>query len=117
MFEVYTSRQEVHSLKNHISFRLRKELDADLIRMNIDENELPDLCRNGLRLMLGIRTVRRMEVQERPLHIPAPATAEEYPQFRGDPKKRRPSLNNRDLPSTCRRRTVSGNTLVNPMPS
>jgi hypothetical protein len=72
---VYTSRQEVNVLKTLISFRLRKYLDADLIDLEIDEDDLPELCRNGLRLMLGIRTTREMEVREKPLNIPAIASA------------------------------------------
>lgn len=59
-------------MKTHISFRLRKELDADLIELNIAEEELPDLCRNGLRLMMGIRTSKQVEVKEHPLVVPAP---------------------------------------------
>jgi hypothetical protein len=45
-------------------------LDADLIALGIDENSLPDLCRNGLRLMLGIQTAKQVEVKERPIVTP-----------------------------------------------
>ena len=58
-------------MKTHISFRLRKELDDDLIELDIPQEDLPDLCRNGLRLMLGIRTHKQTEVKEQPLEIPA----------------------------------------------
>ncbi|GMK49131.1 hypothetical protein PghCCS26_62610 [Paenibacillus glycanilyticus] len=75
-------------MKKHISFRLRKELDADLIGMEINEDELPDLCRNGLRLMLGIRTVKSMEIQERPLFIPAPAQHQEPTRAHGGQKEK-----------------------------
>lgn len=57
-------------MKSVITFRLRKELDADLIALGIDENSLPDLCRNGLRLMLGIQTAKQVEVKERPIVTP-----------------------------------------------
>ncbi|CAM4096327.1 hypothetical protein L1N85_10605 [Paenibacillus alkaliterrae] len=58
-------------MKTHISFRLRKELDDDLIELDIPQEDLPDLCRNGLRLMLGIRTNKQVEVREQPLEVPA----------------------------------------------
>jgi len=58
-------------MKILISFRLRKELDADLIGQNIAEEDLPDLCRNGLRLILGICTWKQVEIKERPLTLPA----------------------------------------------
>jgi len=62
-------------MKTPISFRLRKDLDADLIAAieKIDKTALKVLCRDGLRLMLGIRTTRTMEFQERPLSIPQPS--------------------------------------------
>lgn len=50
------------------SFRLRK-VDADLeeaIR-GIDASAMSDLCRDGLRLALGLKTTKRVEVKERPL--------------------------------------------------
>lgn len=54
-------------MKSVITFRLRKELDADLIALGIEENVLPELCRNGLRLMLGIQTAKQVEVKEKPI--------------------------------------------------
>ncbi|MGO4268233.1 hypothetical protein AB4Z22_00050 [Paenibacillus sp. TAF58] len=54
-------------MKTLISFRLRKDLDTDLIAANVDESRLPDLCRDGLRLMLGIGTTRQLEVRETPI--------------------------------------------------
>lgn len=55
-----------------ISARFRKGLDADLIEATaqLDDAVLSDLARDGLRFMLGIRTTRRVEVQERPLVPP-----------------------------------------------
>ncbi|MFH5181175.1 hypothetical protein ACHHV8_36750 [Paenibacillus sp. TAB 01] len=59
-------------MKTPISFRLRKDLDADLIKAveKLDKRALKALCRDGLRLMLGIRTTRTIEFQERPLSLP-----------------------------------------------
>lgn len=55
-----------------ISFRLRKDLDADLIDLvdTIDRKKLNNLCRDGLRIMLGIRTTKTATVTERPLIVP-----------------------------------------------
>lgn len=57
-------------MKTLITFRLRKQLDADLIAVDISDEDLPELCRNGLRLMLGIRSTKHVEVKERPLAVP-----------------------------------------------
>lgn len=54
-------------MKTLISFRLRKVLDADLIAAGVSEDNLPDLCRDGLRLMLGLSTTRQIEVTEKPI--------------------------------------------------
>lgn len=56
-----------------ISFRLRKDLDADLINVveTMDRKTVNRMCRDGLRLMLGIKTTRVTAVQEQPLTIPA----------------------------------------------
>lgn len=61
-------------MKTAISFRLRKELDSDLISAieNLDRQNLNNLCRDGLRLMLGIRTAKSTTIIERPLLVPAP---------------------------------------------
>lgn len=55
-----------------ISFRLRKDLDADLINVveTMDKKTVNRMCRDGLRLMLGIKTTRVTAVQEQPLTIP-----------------------------------------------
>lgn len=55
-----------------ITCRFRKTLDADLITATQDlgDGELSELTRNGLRVMLGIRTTRHMEMKEKPLLIP-----------------------------------------------
>lgn len=57
---------------NTFSFRLRK-IDADLEAaiQNIDANAISDMCRDGLRLILGIKTTKRVEVTERPILKPA----------------------------------------------
>lgn len=62
-------------MKEVVSFRLRKVLDADLReaidKMGATELEvLDDLCRDGLRFMLGIRTTKRIEVTETTLSLP-----------------------------------------------
>lgn len=61
--------------KTRISFRIRK-IDADLAQAidGIDSDTLSELCRDGLRLVLGIRTTKRVEVTERTLVVP-PAIA------------------------------------------
>lgn len=55
-----------------ISFRLRGELDADLISAieKLDRKNLNNLCRDGLRLMLGIQTTKTTVVIEKPLTPP-----------------------------------------------
>lgn len=52
-----------------VSVRFRKDLDADLVQATegLSKNVLSDMCRNGLRLMLGIKTARSVEVHERPI--------------------------------------------------
>lgn len=64
-------------MKTMISFRLRQFLDADLIAIDIEDEKLPDLCRDGLRLMLGIRTAKTMEMKEKPISLPLPAQTKE----------------------------------------
>jgi len=58
-------------LKTPISFRLRKDVDADLIEALsiVEKNRIKDLCRNGLRLMLGIKTTKAIQIVERPIAI------------------------------------------------
>jgi hypothetical protein len=53
--------------RSKIEARLRKRLDEDLLAATkgIDSGELSELVRNGLRLMLGIRTTKQNEVSER----------------------------------------------------
>jgi hypothetical protein len=53
---------------NTFSFRLRK-IDADLETAieNIDTNAISDLCRDGLRIVLGLKTTKRIEITELPL--------------------------------------------------
>lgn len=60
------------SNKDSIGFRLRKELDEDIKNAvaNLPQKVVSDLCRNGLRLMLGIRTTKCLTVAEQPLNVP-----------------------------------------------
>lgn len=70
---LYTERlQEVDMMNTPISFRLRKDLDADLINVveTMDKKLVNRMCRDGLRIMLGIRTTRITAVHEQPLSIP-----------------------------------------------
>lgn len=67
-------------MKSVITFRLRKELDADLLELGIDENTLAELCRNGLRLMLGIKTTKHVEVKEKPIIMPSEPKVQRLPQ-------------------------------------
>ena len=55
-----------------ISFRLRK-IDSDLEKAisAVDSEQLAELCRNGLRLMLGIKTVKTTQVVEKTIVIPS----------------------------------------------
>ena len=55
-------------MKKAISFRLR-QIDDDLIQaiQNIESDALSDLCRDGLRYMLGLNTTKYITVQEKPL--------------------------------------------------
>lgn len=59
-------------MKTPISFRLRKDVDADLIAAvaGVDSRRIAELARDGLRLMLGIRTTRYATVVEKPLERP-----------------------------------------------
>lgn len=52
-----------------ISFRLRKGVDDDLHQAlaEFEKNKIADLARNGLRLMLGIRTTKHTQIVERPI--------------------------------------------------
>lgn len=61
-----------------ISFRLRKEVDADLISATslMSKKEINELSRDGLRLMLGFKTTRSNSIVERPL-IRRPADRED----------------------------------------
>ncbi|WP_201319119.1 hypothetical protein [Paenibacillus sp. EPM92] len=55
---------------NRISFRLRK-VDGDLLEATKDlsSDRISDLARDGLRLILGIKTTKRVEVTERPISV------------------------------------------------
>lgn len=58
--------------RDRISFRLRN-VDGDLreATKGLDSDKLSDLARDGLRLILGIRTTKsaRIEIAERPIVI------------------------------------------------
>ncbi|MEK4355225.1 hypothetical protein MKX41_31020 [Paenibacillus sp. FSL R5-0475] len=59
-------------MNDPITFRLRKDLDADIKEAvrNMDKKTVSSLSRDGLRLMLGIRTTKSATVTERPLVVP-----------------------------------------------
>lgn len=65
-------------MKTPISFRLRKDVDADLIAAvaGVDSRRIAELARDGLRLMLGIRTTRYATVVEKPLEKPSEKPSE-----------------------------------------
>lgn len=52
-----------------VSFRLRKEVDADIISAisRMSKKEINELSRDGLRLMLGFKSTRSNTIVERPL--------------------------------------------------
>jgi hypothetical protein len=61
--------------KNGFSVRFRK-MDDDLkeaIKL-LDAGAISELARNGLRLMLGIRTAKQVEVKEKQIVLPAEQT-------------------------------------------
>jgi hypothetical protein len=66
-------------MKTLITFRLRKDLDSDLIAANVDGVKLQDICRDGLRLMLGIRTTKQVEVKEKKIVLPPEQTVRTIP--------------------------------------
>lgn len=74
-------------MQTPISFRLRKDLDADLIDAveDLDKKTVNKLCRDGLRVMLGIRTTRVSAVQEQPLQLPDSRTARAGKSLPGKP--------------------------------
>ncbi|OMF54662.1 hypothetical protein BK138_16005 [Paenibacillus rhizosphaerae] len=58
--------------RERLTVRFRKVLDADLREAStgLTEGELSNLARDGLRIMLGIRTTRIAAIQEKPLALP-----------------------------------------------
>jgi hypothetical protein len=58
-------------MKTPISFRLRKNMDIDLIQAvaGLEQKRIVELCRTGLRLALGIKTQRVVEIKEQPITI------------------------------------------------
>jgi hypothetical protein len=59
--------------REFITLRFRKRLDDDLKEAvrNLEDVILSDLVRDGLRLMLGIRTTKKIHVTESVLSLPA----------------------------------------------
>ncbi|MEK3969425.1 hypothetical protein [Paenibacillus sp. FSL H7-0323] len=59
-------------MNDPITFRLRKDLDADIKEAvkDMDKKTVSSLSRDGLRLMLGIKTTKSSTVTERPLVVP-----------------------------------------------
>lgn len=64
------------NVRGKVEARLRKRHDDDLreATAGIDSGLLSEMVRDGLRVMLGIRTKMQTEVKERPLHIPSQTT-------------------------------------------
>jgi hypothetical protein len=62
--------------RDRISFRLRS-VDGDLRQatMGLTGDKLSDLARDGLRLILGIRTTKRVELTERVIVAKLPEAA------------------------------------------
>lgn len=60
------------NVREKVEARLRKWHDDDLreATAGIDTGVLSEMVRDGLRVMLGIRTKMQTEVKERPLNIP-----------------------------------------------
>jgi hypothetical protein len=58
----------VNKERDRVSFRLRN-VDDDLreATKGLADDRLSDLARDGLRLILGIKTTKRVEVAERPI--------------------------------------------------
>lgn len=59
--------------REKIEARLRKWHDDDLreATAGIESGVLSELVRDGLRIMLGIRTKKQVEIKERPLLVPS----------------------------------------------
>lgn len=55
-----------------VDFRFRKEVDADLIKAtaHLSKQDISQLCKDGLRLMLGIRTTKKTIIAEQPISQP-----------------------------------------------
>ena len=79
-------------MKKAISFRLRT-IDDDLIKaiQNIQSDVLSDLCRDGLRYMLGLNTTKQVIVQEKPLTRISPSQTTSQTSF--TPNIFRPGVN------------------------
>lgn len=60
-------------MKRFIGFRLRKQLDDDLFDAlkGVEESQISELARTGLRLALNIRTQKVMEIKEMPVQMAA----------------------------------------------
>lgn len=64
--------------RDRISLRFRKKLDDDLRQATRSLNDavLSDLARDGLRLILGIQTTKRVQVAEIPIVANTKKTAD-----------------------------------------
>lgn len=60
------------NVREKIEARLRKQHDDDLreATAGIESGILSEMVRDGLRIMLGIRTKRQFEIKERPILVP-----------------------------------------------
>lgn len=73
--------------------RFRKKLDDDLreATRGLSEGSLSDLARSGLRIMLGIRTTKQVEIREKQIIIPQ--AKEKTVQVHGQPAVYLPKRN------------------------
>lgn len=57
-------------IQDRIQFRLRN-VDDDLreAMKGLTNDKISDLARDGLRLILGIRTTKRLEIADRPINV------------------------------------------------
>lgn len=83
-------------MKKAVSFRLRK-IDDDLINaiQGIETDVLSDLCRDGLRYMLGLNTTKYVTVQEKPLTRITPTQSPPISSNHFKPSVFRPGINSR----------------------
>ena len=82
-------------MRKAISFRLRK-IDDDLASAieNMGSDELSNLCRDGLRYMLGLNTTKQIVVEEKPLvrNVPSSINPARPPSANAKPNIFRPNI-------------------------